>query len=108
MRKQFKSSLSSKTPKIQRSLAKIVHITMYIVLAGVAISGLSIGYLFWLGFHNSALIEVSIWVHELLFSIVIWLISLHVLAAIYHRIQHDFVWSSMVPFLKEKDKITKQ
>ena len=103
MKRTFKTSLPSKTSKIHRSVAKLVHTSMYIVLSGVAISGLGIGILFWLGFHNSVLIEITIWAHELLFSFTIWLISLHVLAAIYHRVQNDFVWSSMVPFLKEKD-----
>jgi len=27
---------------------------------------------------------------------------LHILAAIFHRLKNDGVWSSMVPFLKEK------
>ena len=77
---------------------------MYVTLSGIAISGLGIGFLFWLGYENSYLIEFTIWSHESFFSAAIWLISLHVLAAIYHRVRHDFVWSSMVPFLKEENK----
>ena len=103
MKRNFKTSLPLKTSKFHRLVAKLVHTTMYIVLSGVAISGLGIGFLFWLGFHDSVIIEITIWVHELLFSFIVWLISLHLLAAIYHRIRNDFVWSSMVPFLKEKD-----
>ena len=104
MKKRYTSALPSATPKIQLIAAKFVHISMYFVLSGIAISGLGIGVLFWLGFKNGLLIESVILIHELLFSTIIWLISIHILAAIYHRIQHDFVWSSMVPFLKEKDK----
>ena len=102
MKRRYKTSLSSETPKIHRIVVKFIHISMYVTLCGIAISGLGIGFLFWLGYQNSYSIEVVIWVHELFFSTIVCLISLHVLAAVYHRIRNDFVWSSMVPFLKEK------
>ena len=102
MKRRYKTALPSDTLKIQLIAAKFVHTSMYFVLAGIAISGLGIGTLFWLGYKNGLLIETIIWVHELLFSIILWLISIHILAAIYHRTQHDFVLSSMVPFLKER------
>ncbi len=102
MKKKYKSSLPSDTPKLHRLAAKIIHISMYVTLSGIAISGLGIGLLFWLGYQNSYLIDFAIWSHESFFSAAIWLISIHVIAAIYHRGRHDFVWSSMVPFLKEK------
>ena len=102
MKRRYKTSLPSDTPKLHRLAAKFIHILMYVTLSGIAISGLGIGFLFWQGDRNSYLIEFSIWVHELFFSTIVWLISLHVMAAVYHRIRHDFVWSSMVPFLKEK------
>ena len=103
MKKKYKTSLPLETPIIHRLAAKIIHISMYVTLSGIAVSGLGIGFLFWLGYQNSYLIEFTIWSHELFFSTAIWLISLHVLAAIYHRVRHDFVWSSMVPFLKEEN-----
>ncbi len=102
--KRYKTALPSETSKIQLIAAKVVHTSMYFVLTGIAISGLGIGILFWLGYKDGLLIETIIWVHELLFATILWLISIHILAAIYHRTQHDFVWSSMVPFLKEKVK----
>ena len=105
MKRRYKTSLPSKTPKLHRIVARIIRILMYVAFAGIAISGLGIGFLFWLGYQNSHSIEVAIWVHELFFSTTIWLISVHVLAAVYHRTRHDFVWSSMVPFLKEKSQI---
>ena len=101
MKKKFKTSLPSETSTIHRLAAKFIHTSMYVTLSGIAISGLGVGFLFWLGYQNSYLIDLTIWSHELFFSTAIWLISLHVLAAVYHRIRHDFVWSSMVPFLKE-------
>ena len=102
MKKNFTTSLASETPKLPRIVAKIIRILMYVAFAGIAISGLGIGFLFWLGYQNSPSIEVAIWVHELFFLTIVWLISVHVLAAVYHRMRNDFVWSSMVPFLKEK------
>ena len=103
MKKKYKTSLPSETPALHRLAAKFIHISMYVSLSGIAITGLGIGFLFWLGYHNSYLIEFTIRSHEAFFSAAIWLISLHVLAAIYHRARHDFVWSSMVPFLKEEN-----
>ena len=82
MKRVFKSALPSKSPTIQLKAAKLVRILMYLVLSGIAISGLGIGFLFWLGYKNSLLIETIIWIHELLFSTIICLISIHILAAI--------------------------
>ena len=104
MKKSYRTALPSNTPKIQLIAAKFVRISMYFVLSGLAASGLGIGFLFWLGYKNGLFIEIMIWLHELLFYNVVWLISIHILAAIYHRTQNDFVWSSMVPFLKDNDK----
>ena len=101
--KKYKTSLPSETTALHRLAAKFIHISMYVSLSGIAISGLGIGFLFWLGYQNSYLIEFIIRSHEAFFSAAIWLIFLHVLAAIYHRVRHDFVWSSMVPFLKEEN-----
>ena len=102
MNKKYKSSLPSETPAIHPLAAKIVPISMYETLSRIAISGLVIAFLFWLGYKNSSLIEFTIWGRQLFFSTVIWLIPLHVSAAIYHRTRYDFVWSSMVPSLKEQ------
>ena len=104
MKRKYKTALPSETSKIQLIAAKVVHTLMYFVFTGIAISGLGIGTFFSLGYKDGLLIETIIWLHELLFSISLWLISIHILAAIYHRTQHDFVWSSMVPFFKEKVK----
>ena len=46
MTKTQKTSLPVDTPKFQTLAAKIVHFSMYISLAGIAGSGLMIGYLF--------------------------------------------------------------
>ena len=101
MTKTQKTSLPIDTPKSQKLAAKIVHFCMYISLAGIAASGLMIGYLFSLGMKDGLLIELIIGIHEYLVSVIYWLISIHVIAAIYHRLKNDGVWNSMVPFWKE-------
>ena len=103
-KRRCKPALPSETSKIQTIAEKFVHMSMYFVFTGIAISGLGIGTLFWLGNKDGLLIETIIWVHELLLSTTLWLISIYIFAAIYHRTQHDSIWSSMVAFLKEKVK----
>ena len=75
--------------------------TMYLLLAGVAMSGLTIGLIFWLNLENDLLINIIIFIHELIVNLLYWVMGVHILAAIYHRLKKDGVWSSMVPFFKE-------
>ena len=103
MTKTQKTALPAETSKTQKLAAKIVHWSMYTCLAGIAGSGLLIGYLFWLGFKDRLLIEFTISIHEFFVSIIYWLILIHILAALYHRLRKDNVWSSMVPFWKENE-----
>ena len=101
MKKTQKSSLPPRTSKVQKLLARLVHLGMYLTLGGIAFSGLVIGFLFWTGLRGGLLIEIVIAIHEFLIPIMYWLIVIHVAAAIYHRLQRDGVWGSMVPFWKE-------
>ena len=75
---------------------------MYAGLAGVALTGLLIGFLFWLGFKEGLLIEIVTEVHSFVVNLLYWLFGIHILAATYHRLKKDGVWSSMVPFWREK------
>ena len=102
MKTTQKSSLPDSTPKSQLLAARVVHYGMYACLALIPLTGLLIGLLFWLGFKDGFLINAVLEVHEFSVSIIYWLIGLHILAAIFHRLKNDGVWSSMVPFLKEK------
>ena len=102
MKATQKSSLPESTPKPQIIAAKIVHSAMYTCLALIPLTGLLIGLLFWLGFKEGLLINLVVGAHELSVSIIYWLIGLHVIAAVYHRLKNDGVWSSMVPLWKEK------
>ena len=102
MKTTQKSSLPDSTPKSQLLAARVVHYGMYACLALIPFTGLLIGLLFWLGFEDGFLINTVVEVHEFSVSVIYWLIGLHILAAIFHRLKNDGVWSSMVPFLKEK------
>ena len=102
MKKTQQSSLPEQTPEPQKLAAKIVHTGMYICLAAIPLSGLMIGLLFWLELKDDMLINIVIEAHEFAVSIIYWLIGIHILAAIYHRLKKDGVWSSMVPLWKEK------
>ena len=104
MKKTQTSSLPDTTTKTQRFAAKIVHYGMYICLASIAVSGISIGFLYWLGLNSGIIIDAVISIHEFSFSIIYFLILIHVSAAIYHRFLQDGVWNSMVPFWKEKSR----
>lgn len=95
------TSLPLDTPKFHKNVAKIIHLGMYILLAGVAISGLTIGCIYWLGLKDTFIIQILISLHELIVNLLYWLIGIHVLAATYHRLKKDGVWSYMVPFFKE-------
>ena len=101
MNKTQKTSLPPETSNLQRLAAKFIHFSMYICLAGIALSGLMIGCCFWLGLKSGILIDLFILVHEFTVSLIYWLISIHVIAAIYHRLKKDGVWTSMVPFWRE-------
>jgi len=102
MKKTQKSSLPDHTSEMQKLAAKIVHTGMYTCLAAIPLSGLMIGLQVWLGLQNGILISFALAVHEISVSIIYWLIGIHILAATYHRLKKDGVWSSMVPLWKEK------
>ena len=103
MKTTQKTSLPEDAPRIQKISSKIVHNAMYVLLAGTVLSGLLIGLLFWLGIKNTILIDVVITIHELVINLLYFLIGIHIFAATYHRLKKDGVWSSMVPFFKEKN-----
>ena len=100
MTRTQKSSLPPDTPRVQKALAKAVHYGMYIGMISIAFSGLIIGSLYWLGLKSGITIETIIGWHEVSVSIVYWLVGLHLIGAIYHRLKNDGVWQSMVPTLK--------
>ena len=102
MNKTQETSLPDDTSKFQKIAARSVHLGMYITLAGTAITGLLIGLFYWLGFKNGLLIDLLTAIHTFVVNALYWLIGIHIIAAVYHRLKKDGVWSSMVPFFREK------
>ena len=102
MSKTQETSLPDDTSKIQKIAARTVHLGMYTTLAGTAITGLLIGLFYWLGFKDGLFIDILTAIHSFVVNALYWLIGIHIVAAIYHRLKKDGVWSSMVPFFKEK------
>ena len=100
MKRTQKSSLPHDTPMLQRVIAIAVHYGMYIGMISIAFSGLVIGCLYWFGLKSGVIIKTLIGWHELSVSIVYWLVGLHLIGAIYHRLKNDGIWQSMVPTLK--------
>ena len=96
------TSLPEDTPIFQKRAAKIVHLSLYINLSIIPITGLVIGILYWLGLKSGIFIELTVGLHEISISTMYWLIAINVSAAIFHRFKNDGVWSSMVPLLTEK------
>ena len=102
MKRTQKSSLPHSTPLVQKALAKAVHYGMYIGMISIALSGLVIGCLYWLGLKSGIIIETIIGWHEVSVSTVYWLVGLHLIGAIYHRFKNDGVWEAMTPSLKRE------
>ena len=102
MSKTQETSLPDDTSKIQKMAARTIHLGMYTTLAGTAITGLLIGLFYWLGFRQGFFIDFLIAIHSFVVNTVYWLVGIHIVAAIYHRLKKDGVWNSMVPFFREK------
>ena len=104
MKKTQKTFIPEDTPQAQKIAAKVVHNGMYLFLACTALSGLLIGFLYWLGIKNGFLINLIIGIHEIVINFLYFLIVIHICAAIYHRLKKDGVWYSMVPSFKKSKK----
>ena len=86
---------------VHKVIARTVHISMYICLALLPLSGLAIAFLFKQGIVDGPLQDIAIGVHGFAATSSYILIAIHISAAIYSRIKGEGVWSSMVPILKE-------
>jgi len=63
MKRTQKTSIPENTPQVQKITAKVVHNGMYILLALTVLSGLLIGFLFWLGLKDGLIINIVIRIH---------------------------------------------
>ena len=82
-------------------LGKTVHISMYLCLLLLPLSGLLIAGLYSLGFKDGILQGIAVGIHEFSASLSYFLIVIHVVGAVYSRIKGEGIWTSMVPFWKE-------
>ena len=63
MKTTQKTSLPEDTPKAQKLAAKIVHNGMYVLLIGTVLSGLLIGFLFWIELKDGIITNIVIIFH---------------------------------------------
>ena len=103
MRTTRPTALPPDADKAVSRLAQFVHMSMYLSLAMLAVSGLAIGGMFALGTRDGSVFASVLWAHEALYWVSVNLIIVHVLGALYHRRLGDGVWSAMVPSFREKD-----
>ena len=103
MTKTQTSALPNDAPLWQKTVSTYAHKAMYLALSAIALTGLFIALLFYMGFRDGFLISAVTEVHGMSVSISYYLIALHIAASIYHRLKRDGVWSAMVPYIfKEK------
>ena len=76
---------------------------MYALLATIALSGILIGGIYWIGIKDGLLILGIIAVHESAVTTSYWLIGLHVAVVVFYRFKNDGVWNSMVPVWTETE-----
>ena len=50
------------------------------------------------------MLKAILLLHEITFWISVNLMGLHIVGAIYHRLQEDGVWSAMVPIFREESE----
>ena len=94
-------ALPPEAGRFLRMAVRLVHLGMYAGLASIAVTGLLIALLFWLDFRDGLLMQVVTMLHEVAVTLSYWLIGMHVLAAVCHRLRCDGVWSAMTPVWKE-------
>ena len=101
MKATKKSALPETANALQKVLARLVHYGLYLSFASIAVSGLIIGGLYYFGVSQGFLMAGIIVLHETAVTVSYYLIGIHILAAVYHRLVRDHVWSAMVPFWQE-------
>ena len=93
-------------PSAHKYLAKTIHISMYLCLIILPLSGLLIAALFTQGITDGAVQDLVIGIHGFSADLSYVLIAIHIGAALYSRIKGEGVWTSMVPIWKENKSVT--
>jgi len=92
---------SKAVPMAHQYLAKAIHISMYLCLVLLPLSGLFIAGLYTLGITRGLMQDFAVGLHEFSASLSYLLIIIHVVGAVYSRMKGEGIWTSMVPFWKE-------
>ena len=93
---------------VHRRFARGVHISMYLCLIMLPVTGLMIAGLYSQGYRDATpdesqtVMDVVLDLHGFAADLSYFLIILHISAAIYSRIKGEGVWSSMVPVLNKE------
>ena len=93
---------------VHKRFARAVHISMYICLIMLPVTGLMIAGLYSQGYtdatpdESQTVMDVVLDLHGAAADFSYFLILLHISAAIYSRIKGEGVWSSMVPVLNNE------
>ena len=86
MKTTQKSALPETANALQKVLARLVHYGLYLSFASIAASGLIIGGLYYFGVSQGFFMEGIIGLHEIAVTVSYYLIAIHILAAVYHRL----------------------
>jgi cytochrome b561 len=79
-------------------MAQSVHLSMYVSLAMIAVTGLVMGGMYWSGIKDGTEMHIALVAHEFFVQASYLLIFMHISAAVYHRRKGDGIWSAMIPY----------
>lgn len=102
MRAMGGSAVPDDAPAGFKRMVKLGHLAIYASIGTIAASGIAIGALYGLGITTGPLMGVALGLHEVSVMASYVIVAGHVLAAIFHRLKGDGIWSSMVPVWTEK------
>lgn len=101
MRRTRPTALPETTAPWLAFAARSGHAMIYASLAGIALSGLLIGALYAVGITGGLLMGLVIGLHEFAIAASLVIIVGHIVAALFHRLKGDGIWSAMVPIWRE-------
>ena len=93
---------------VHKRFARAVHISMYLCLIMLPVTGLMIAGLYSQGYRDATpdepqtVMDIVLDLHGAAADLSYLLIILHIFAAVYSRIKGEGVWSSMVPLLNKE------
>ncbi len=105
--RRFETFQGSVVPihRYHKRFARLMHVTMYLCLILLPVTGLAIAWLHTQGIGEDQLaMDVAIDLHGFSADLSYVLIAIHLVAALYSRIKGEGVWTSMVPVFTERGR----